>query len=72
MMHQRISTKVIPPVPPEFENEFVAGGWRRVERLYGARTDRLMAWIERSGGETLFARRRAALVTAVKPGAGKE
>lgn len=48
----------IPPVPPYFAEDFVAGGWRQVERLYGARTDLLLKWIEMSGGEGLYERRR--------------
>ena len=52
-------TRTPQPPPPEFANEFLAGGWRRVERLYGARTDVLRKWIEQCGGDDLFARRRA-------------
>lgn len=59
-MAERISTKVTPPPPAEFAAEFVRGGWRRVERLYGARTDRLLKWIEMAGGAELYAKRRAA------------
>lgn len=49
----------VPPVPPEFEQEFVTGGWRRVERLYNARTDLLWKWIHMSGGDALIQKRRA-------------
>lgn len=59
MIHQRVQPRLIPPVPPEFAREFVAGGWRRVERLYNARTDLLLKWIDMSGGEQLYAERRA-------------
>lgn len=45
----RPSTKLIPPPPPEFAHEFATGGWRRVERLYGARTDMLLAWAAQCG-----------------------
>lgn len=48
----------VPPVPPGFADSFVLGGWRQVERLYGARTDLLLKWIELSGGERLLAERR--------------
>lgn len=51
----------VPACPPEFAEEFVAGGWRRVERLYNARTDLLLKWIEMSGGEDLYERRRQAM-----------
>ncbi len=52
-------TRQIPPVPPEFAAEFIAGGWRRVERLYGARTDLLLKWVTLSGGDALYGRRAA-------------
>lgn len=48
----------VPACPPEFAAEFIAGGWRRVERIYNARTDLLLKWIEMSGGEKLYASRR--------------
>lgn len=48
----------VPPVPPGFVDRFLADGWRGVERLYGARTDLLLKWIEMSGGEALYERRR--------------
>lgn len=53
----------IPACPPEFATEFVVGGWRRVERIYNARTDLLLKWIEMSGGEALYKRRREHLRT---------
>lgn len=52
--------RIIPPCPPEFSDEFVRGGWRRVERIYGPRTDLLLKWIEQSGGDALYAKRREA------------
>lgn len=48
----------IPPCPPEFAEIFIRGGWRDVERHYGARTDLLLKWIEMSGGEKLYRKRR--------------
>jgi hypothetical protein len=48
----------VPTVPEGFAARFIAGGWREVERIYGARTDLLLKWIEMSGGEDLYARRR--------------
>jgi hypothetical protein len=59
--YRKPSTKILPPPPPEFAENFIKGGWRLVERLYGARTDLLLKWIELSGGEDLHARRRAAM-----------
>ncbi len=53
-----IPLRHIPPCPPEFAEQFVEGGWRRVERIYGARTDLLLKWIETSGGDALYAARR--------------
>ena len=58
MIGQTVQPRPIPPCPPEFAEEFVRGGWRRVERLYNARTDLLLKWIEMSGGPALYARRR--------------
>lgn len=49
----------VPPVPEGFARRFVSGGWREVERIYGARTDLLIKWIEMSGGDELHALRRA-------------
>lgn len=43
------STKVIPPAPPEYRQQFEKGGWRLVERLYGARTDLHLKWQEMTG-----------------------
>lgn len=69
MIGQAAQPRIIPACPPEFADEFVRGGWRRVERLYNARTDLLLKWIEQSGGRALLARRQAAKAgqTAVKP-----
>lgn len=53
----------VPPVPPEFAARFVSGGWREVERIYGARTDLLLKWIAMSGGEDLHRLRREHLRT---------
>lgn len=59
----------IPPVPPFFADRFVEGGWRDVERHYGARTDLLLKWIEMSGGEDLYRRRREHLRSGGSKGA---
>jgi hypothetical protein len=48
----------IPACPPEFADQFVTGGWRKVERIYNARTDLLLKWIEMSGGAELYRRRK--------------
>lgn len=37
-------TKIIPPPPPEYAETFRKGGWRMVERVYGARTDLHLKW----------------------------
>lgn len=56
---RRPSSKRVPPVPPEFVQQFCEGGWRRIERLYGARNDLVRKWIALAGGEwELKAKRR--------------
>jgi hypothetical protein len=55
---QKTQPRPIPPCPPEFGEEFVLGGWRHIEHIYGARTDLLLKWIEMSGGRALYLRRR--------------
>lgn len=59
MRYHNGSTRSTPPAPPEFVQQFIAGGWRKVERLYGARTDLLLKWIELSGGQSLHTARAA-------------
>jgi hypothetical protein len=62
--------RLIGPPPPEFADQFILGGWRQVERVYGARTDVILKWIAVCGGlEDLQARRKAA--RAVKMAAAK-
>ncbi len=51
--------RTIPAPPPEFASEFAKGGWRRVERLYGARTDLIRKWVEITGADKLRAESRA-------------
>lgn len=43
----------LPGEPGEFARCFIEGGWRRLERVYGARTDRLVAWMHLAGGSAL-------------------
>jgi len=58
----RPSSRRVPPVPPEFVQQFTEGGWRRIERIYGGRNDLVRKWIEMAGGErALKALRRAHL-----------
>ncbi len=52
------STKLLPPMPPEFPVIFVKGGWRLAEHLYGARTDLLVKWMEIAGADRLRGLRR--------------
>lgn len=60
--YRRFPTRVTPPIPPEYEQEFIRGGHRRVERLYGARTDLHVKWQEMLGGiRALQEKRRAYL-----------
>ncbi|WP_010337794.1 hypothetical protein [Sphingobium yanoikuyae] len=56
--HRRPSSKLIPPLPPEFAQQFVEGGWRRIERVYGARNDLVRKWIAMAGGERELKRLR--------------
>lgn len=53
----------LPGEPGEFARCFIEGGWRRLERVYGARTDRLVAWMHLAGGTALDEARRAFLKT---------
>lgn len=53
-----VSTKILPPPPPEFCAVFVEKGWRGLERMYGARDDRLVKWLELSGRDRLNGLRR--------------
>lgn len=55
---KRLPTSTLPPVPPGFRDAFIRGGWRLVERNYGCRTDRLVAWHQLAGGAELDAERR--------------
>lgn len=50
--------QIIPPVPMHFETTYITGGWRAVERQYGARTDIHLKWFEMSGGDALHEKRR--------------
>jgi hypothetical protein len=57
-------TKIIAPPPPEFRQQFIIGGWRRVERIYGARTDTIRKWIDMLGGLAALQAERAAVKQA--------
>ena len=52
------STKVIPPAPADYRENFERGGWRLVERLYGARTDLHLKWQQENAGLTAKPLRR--------------
>ena len=47
-----MTTRTIPPAPPEFAEQFALGGWERVEHLYGARTDLIRKWVALTGAKT--------------------
>jgi len=53
----------LPGEPGEFARCFIEGGWRRLERVYGARTDRLVAWMHLAGGSALDEARKAFMRT---------
>ena len=48
------------PLPPNFVANFLEGGWRKIERMYGARTDVNVKWLHMAGGDELIARRKIA------------
>lgn len=43
-------TKAVPDLPPNFARNFIEGGWRRLERVYGCRDDVILSWMEQCGG----------------------
>lgn len=51
MSDTRMTVRTIPPPPPEFAQQFAEGGWRRVERIYGARTSLIRKWIAMTGAD---------------------
>lgn len=52
------TARSMPPVPDEFDENYISGGWRKLERVYGARTTLLLKWMEIRGRERLDALRR--------------
>lgn len=56
--YRRYSSRRIPPVPAEFVQQFLEGGWRRIERVYGGRNDLVRKWIAMAGGEVELKRMR--------------
>lgn len=50
--------RTFPPPPPEFAEQFADGGWRRVERIYGARTSLIRKWIAMTGAGEARRQRR--------------
>ena len=55
-----MTTRTIPPAPPEFREVFERGGWELAEHLYGARTDLIAKWKAMTGARTRREIRRAA------------
>lgn len=47
-----MAVRTIPAPPPEFAEQFALGGWERVERIYGARSDLIRKWIALTGATT--------------------
>lgn len=41
------------PPPPNFCQNFVRGGWRKAERMYGSRTEVIVNWYHVCGGRKL-------------------
>lgn len=44
-------TRLIPPPPPEFAEQFAIGGWERIELVYGGRTDLHRKWVAMTGAK---------------------
>lgn len=59
MNHRLAPTKAVPNLPPHFEQHFIEGGWRRVERVYGCRDEVVLKWIEVCGGMDAMKGKRA-------------
>lgn len=57
-VYRRYPSWRVPPVPPEFVQQFMEGGWRRIERVYGGRNDLVRKWIALAGGEIALKRMR--------------
>ena len=58
------------PPPEGFRERFIdptpRGGWRGVERAYGARREVIQRWIAMSGGPQQLAEARKAAIKAMK------
>lgn len=61
MQRPQFRARPIPPCPEDFEEQFILGGWRQVERVFGARTKLLLKWIDMCGGQELYDKRKAEL-----------
>lgn len=65
-----IQTERFPPVPEGFRERFIdptpRGGWRGVERAYGARREVIQRWIAQSGGPAQLAAARKAAIALMK------
>lgn len=73
----------IEPVPHDFAEQFVIGGWRRVENVFGMRTAVVLRWLDECGRARLDGLRaryrrgdlsaldevRASVASVAKPGA---
>jgi hypothetical protein len=53
-----VPTRAVPRLPPNFARNFVEGGWRQLERVYGCRDDVLLKWFEMAGGLVSLQQRR--------------
>lgn len=51
-------TKAVPDLPENFAKNFIEGGWRRLERVYGCRDDVILAWMAMCGGLEVMQQRR--------------
>lgn len=70
-MSRLAPTDALPALPPLFEQHFIEGGWRRLERVYGCRTTLLLKWFELAGGLELLQQRRRDYQRALREQAKK-
>ncbi len=56
--YRRYASRRVPPVPADFVQQFVEGGWRRIEEAFGGNKNRHRVWIALAGGEIELKQRR--------------
>ncbi len=66
MIDRNAPTKAIPALPPNFAKNFIEGGWRQLERVYGCRDDVILAWMAMCGGVEAMQQRRGQYIAERK------